>query len=138
MTDETSENEKQVQASAENEEPIEDRIGQGDILEEMTTFGKKLGSAFQSAWGSDTRRTIQEKMMDELKTAGEQVEHLARKTGSTGPARGIQDNASKISRQLGDGLLSGLRALNQELTRQLDKYDRDAEPVEPERDQERD
>lgn len=123
--DRTKTTEHEPNATSEDESaPVENRIGQGDIINEVSELGRKLTQAVQTAWESESRRSIQTKVVDELKTAGEQVEHLAKRSGARRPARDLHEGAEKLGRTFSDGLLTGLRALNKELTRTLDKYDK--------------
>ena len=102
---------------------VEEKIASGEILSEVTVVGQRLGKALQSAWDSEQRRGVQQRVLEELKTAGDHVENLSKKVSTNRAGQSLHSETEKIGRQLGDGLLSGLKALNRELSRTIDKYE---------------
>ncbi len=123
MSDETKDQDDRV--DGDEKRRVEDRIGKGELLDEVAVLTQRLGKAVEHAWDSDQRRSVQRRVVDELRTAGDQVEQMTRRAGSNKVGREFSDGAEKMGRQLGEGLLSGLKALNRELTRSLDQPDRD-------------
>lgn len=181
MTDESRENEVEGEEEPKASEEATDAEKEGqeatpkatisanEFLDEMSGLGQKLGQAFQDVLDKDQRRVMRAKVVDELKTAGDQVQSLAGelKTGTVGgkdiqsvvvdelrqakgqvetlakevsssmAAQEISEKTENIGRKLGEGLLSGLRALNRELGKALEpEQDRQAREQASEEDEE--
>lgn len=92
----------------------------GEVVGELGRLGKQLGKSLKGAWDSEDRKEIQTEVVDELKLAGDQVKKVATEVTDSKPAQELMDGAGQVSKDLGDGLLKGLKALNREIGRALD------------------
>jgi len=153
MTDESTEKSEATETKTDEKDEAEQKTaGSNEILDEVSRLGQKLGQAVQDVWDQEQRRAIRAKVVDELRTAGDQVqtlakdlrtgkvggkdiqsmvaeelrqakgqvEHLAKEVSSSKAAQELSGQTEKIGRKLGEGLLSGLRALNRELGKALE------------------
>jgi hypothetical protein len=140
-------------------------MGPGDIVDEVTRLGHKIGAVAREVWESDQRKQIQSKVVEELRSAHGSAKNLAHdvRSGRLGgkeihtlvveelrQAKAQVETLAKevtrrkeaqpeaeaeteselekarahteaVGRRLGEGILSGLRALNRELGKALDK-----------------
>lgn len=127
-TEQVATDQAAADSGARDKRTVEEKIASGEILSEVAVVGQRFGKAMQSAWDSEQRRVVQQRVVDELRTAGDHVENLTKKVSTNRSGQNLHDEAEKIGRHLGDGLLSGLKALNRELSRTIDKYEERRQP----------
>ena len=108
-----------------NEETREEPAPEeGELLSEMERLGRELGRSLQDAWDSDERKELESELTRGLDAAGKQITRMAREASETEAAQEIKQGASSVGREIHQGLLSGLRLLNRELSKDRSKPDR--------------
>jgi hypothetical protein len=75
MSDETKKSDEA--AGPEASEHDEHGMGPGDIVDEVTRLGHKLGAVARDVWESDQRKHIQSKVVEELRSAHGSAKNLA-------------------------------------------------------------
>ena len=100
------------------------------IMQEINQLGHKVASAVQTIWESDERHKAEEEVRKALKIAGERIDQVAETVRGGNVAKDIQGQATRaaevvqkndVAKQVRQGLLSGLRRLNEELNDFLEK-----------------
>lgn len=110
-----------------------------EVVEELKQLGQQIGRALKAAWESPERQELEQEVREGLRTLGEQVDEALRAAREHLEAEGIPEQAQKVLasvektpvvQEVREALLTGLRALNQELSRLLRK-ERSAEMSSP-------
>ena len=118
MTDET----KQYEDAA---EPTKSA---GELGEEFKRFGKQLGETVTAAWESEEGRTIRNQIGDALKEMAQQLDTVTKKVASHEETQKLRTQAeqlvdsvrqSEVAEELQEGLLTGLKELNQALDKAI-------------------
>lgn len=100
------------------------------IMNELSQLGHKVAAAVQTIWDSEERHKAEDEIRKALKMAGERIDHVAEDVRSSDLTKDLQGQATKaaeavqkneVTKQLREGLLTGLRRLNEELNSFLDK-----------------
>ncbi|MER2599755.1 MAG: hypothetical protein ABTQ73_09565 [Caldilineales bacterium] len=100
------------------------------ILQEINHLGQKVATAVQTLWESGERHKAEEEVRKALRMAGERIDQAAETMRSNSVAKDIQNQATRaadavqkndVTQQVRQGLFSGLRRLNEELTEFLNK-----------------
>jgi hypothetical protein len=103
------------------------------IVEELNALGTKLSAALQKAWESEERKHAETEIRDALKTAGERLDGVSEELRSSEVTKDLKVQAgkvaeaveeSKITQEVRRGLLTGLRKLNEELGKIVEKGDK--------------
>ncbi len=98
----------------ENEEVFE-------VLSEINRLGRQLGTAVSRAWESDERKRVEDELTDGLQRAGKEIHRLGEDLAGTPAMESAKKGAGSAARELRTGVLGGLRFLNRELGKALDK-----------------
>lgn len=106
------------------------------VADEIKTAGDQVQSMAQELkTGKVGGKDISSMVVDELRQAKGQVETLAKEVSSSKAVQEVSEQTENIGRKLGEGLLTGLRALNRELGKALEpddqKKDEDHEEEKP-------
>jgi hypothetical protein len=100
------------------------------IMNELSQLGHKVTAAVQTIWDSEERHKAEEEIRKALKMAGERIDHVAEDLRKSDVTKDVQSQAtraaeavqkSEVTRQVREGLLTGLRRINEELSEFLDK-----------------
>jgi hypothetical protein len=100
------------------------------IMNELSQLGHKVTAAVQTIWDSEERHKAEEEIRKALKMAGERIDHVAEDLRKSDVTKDVQGQAtraaeavqkSEVTRQVREGLLTGLRRINEELGEFLDK-----------------
>lgn len=113
-------------------EPMEPKSSAStqEVIEELKQLGQQIGRALKAAWESPERQELEQEVREGLRTLGEQVDEALRAAKERLEAEGIPEQAQKVItsvektpvvQEVRAALLTGLRALNQELSRLLRK-----------------
>ncbi|MCS7221407.1 MAG: hypothetical protein RML36_10360 [Anaerolineae bacterium] len=113
-------------------EPLEPKPSAStqEVVEELKQLGRQLGRALKAAWESPERQKLEQEVREGLRTLGEQVDEALQAAKERLEAEGIPEQAQKIVasvektpvvQEVRGALLTGLRALNQELSHLLKK-----------------
>jgi hypothetical protein len=117
---------KEVTMSEEPKQPQQPSTE--DVVEELNQLGRRIGQALKEVWESPERRELEQEVQEGLRTLGEQVDEALKTAKERLEAEGIPQQAqqvaesvakSSIAQEIRDALLTGLRFLNQELSRIL-------------------
>ncbi len=112
------------------------------IINELSNLGKKMGSTVQSALSSPEFKDFEREVRDGFNTAINEMNEAIAKARSTDVAKDVSGQAgkvvdnmrsSKLTQDMRDGFLKGLKALNRELDNAIERMDTKAEaPAAPE------
>ena len=111
----------------------------GDVLDELKLFGQQLGTAVKSFWDSDESRSLRKEISDGLAEAVREMDKAVKNVQESEAAKefgqsvkGTVDKAreSDVAGQIQEGLVSGLRSLNTELSKLLSSWET-KKPAEP-------
>lgn len=104
------------------------QVMRSKVVDEIKEAGDQVQSlASELKTGKVGGKDIPTLVVDEFRQAKGQVETLAKEVGESKAAQEFSDTTETIGRKLGEGLLSGLRALNRELGKALEpEQDRQA------------
>jgi hypothetical protein len=100
------------------------------ILDEFSKLGAKVAAAFHTAWESEERKKADEEIRKALHMAGERMDEISEDVRKSELTKDLQTQATKtidavqksdVTKKAKQGLLSGLKRLNDELTTLLDK-----------------
>ncbi len=100
------------------------------IMNELGQLGHKVAAAVQTVWESDERHKAEEEIRKALKMAGDSIDRVAEDVRKSDVTKDVQSQAtraadvvqkSELTQQFKQGLLSGLRRINEELNEFLDK-----------------
>ena len=112
------------------------------IINELSNLGKKMGTTVQSALNSPEFKDFEREVRDGFNTAVNEMNDAISKARSTDVAKDVSGQAgkvvdnmrsSKLTQDMRDGFLKGLKALNRELDNAIERFDTKAEaPAPPE------
>ena len=100
------------------------------ILDEFGKLGNKIAAAFQTAWDSEERKKTEDEIRKALHTAGDRIDEIAVDLRKSEVTKDLQTQATKtidavqnseVTKKAKQGLLSGLKRFNNELTGMLEK-----------------
>jgi hypothetical protein len=100
------------------------------IMNELSQLGHKVATAVQTIWDSEERHKAEDEIRKALKMAGERIDHVAEDLRKSDVTKDVQSQAtraaeavqkSEVTRQVREGLLTGLRRINEDLSEFLDK-----------------
>ena len=97
---------------------VEDPSDAGEVLEELDKLGREIGRGLKEAWESEERKEIETEVSKGIDAAGRELGKLAKDANESEAAKELKKGASAVGREIRDGLLSGLRKLNEELDRE--------------------
>lgn len=112
------------------------------IINELSSLGRKMGTTVQSALSSPEFKDFEREVHDGFNTAVNEMNDAISKARSTDVAKDVSGQAgkvvdnmrsSKLTQDMRDGFLKGLKALNRELDNAIERFDTKAEaPPAPE------
>ena len=106
MDEQTTERDEQEKAG----ESVEEKIGRGDVLDEVGAVARRFGSAFEKLLGGDRRKQLQRRMIEELRTAGERLERMATDEETKRKLKeGLTKNAERLGRVIEEGVAGSQR-----------------------------
>jgi hypothetical protein len=100
------------------------------ILDEFGKLGNKVAAAFHTAWESEERKKTEDEIRKALRMAGDRMDEIAEDVRKSEITKDLQTQATKtidavqksdVTKKAKQGLLSGLKKLNEELTGLLEK-----------------
>ena len=104
----------------EEDEPRDEEQDQDedvDLLKEVSLLGQHLGGALREVWDSDERRKIEKEFVKGLYTARKEVQSLADEVRRGKATQPLKEGAEKVTQDVRQGILGGLRRINKELNR---------------------
>lgn len=101
--------------------PVEDAREGDELLEELDKLGREIGRGLKDAWKSDERKEIEAEVSKGIDVAGRELGKLARDANDSDAAKELKKGATAVGREIRDGLLSGLRKINEELDKRDDE-----------------
>jgi hypothetical protein len=137
--------EEQTTQQAPKEQPPEDfeataetkRAEASAIMDELTALGQRVTVAIERVWTSDEFQQAEQEIRKALRMAGDRIDHVAEDLRASEKTQELKDQASKmvdsvekseVTQEVRKGLLLGLRKMNDELTRWLEKESAGLEP----------
>jgi len=105
-----------------------------DLGEEFKRFGRQLGDTVTAAWESDEGRHIRTQIGDALREMARQIDTVSKKVASHEETQKLRTQAeqlvdsvrqSDIAEDLQEGLLTGLKELNQALQKAISRLNRE-------------
>jgi hypothetical protein len=106
----------------------EDRKSGGEILDELNALGEQLSKAVKTLWDSEDARKVRQEIGDGFVELGHQVDEAMKTARDSEAAKEFEtkvketvDKAreSDVAGQVQEGLVTGLRQLNEELSKWL-------------------
>ena len=120
--------------------PTEGQEAGSEMLEELHSLGRQLSEAVKSLWESDDSRKLRQDIGDGFVELGRQLDSAVKSAQESEAAKQFSEQvkdtvekarASDIASQVEEGLVTGLREMNT----QLSKLIRSLEPKEPKADE---
>lgn len=127
VIEETPAVEPQTEAAA---EAPTDKAESADIMQELTALGQKVVAAVQQIWDSEERKKAEAEIRDALRVAGQRIDQVSEEVQTSQVTEDLKGQAAKlkdavedssITQEVRRGLLQGLRKLNDELSKLVDK-----------------
>jgi hypothetical protein len=106
----------------------EEKKSGGEILDELNALGEQLATAVKALWDSDDARKVRQEIGDGFVELGHQVDEAMKTARESEAAKDFEtrvkqtmDKAreSDVAGQVQEGLVTGLRQLNEELSKWL-------------------
>lgn len=100
------------------------------ILDELTALGQKVTVAIERIWTSDEFRQADTEIRKALRVAGDRIDHVAEDLRASEKTQELKGQATKmvdsvekseVTQEVRRAILLGLRRMNDELTRWLEK-----------------
>ena len=107
----------------------------GEVLGELRELGQQLSSAFMSLWESEDSRKLRTEIEQGFLEIGQQVETAVKSARDSDAAKQFSEQVketvdrareSEIASKFEDGLVTGLRELNQQLSAAVSSLEADA------------
>lgn len=115
----------------------EERHTEKNITDELSRLGQQMADAIHAAWESEDRKKLQSEISEGLKKFSDQVSEALDKAGKSDAAHQVKTQAQKVAAEVKEsdvteevrrGFLTGLEALNHELSKLLAKLEGHKEP----------
>ncbi len=112
-----------------------------EVLDELEALGQQLVTAVKSLWESEESRELRREIGEGFAELGQQIDKAARSAQESEAAQKFREQVKEtmdeareadIAGKVEQGLLDGLRALNQELSKLTTSMEGKQEQVEPE------
>ncbi|HIC90414.1 MAG TPA: hypothetical protein EYP04_13565 [Anaerolineae bacterium] len=113
------------------------------VVEELTELGRQLAAALRTAWQSEERRQLEQELSEGLNALAQELDEAIKAAKESPATEELRRHAEKVvqtaqetplGQELREGLLTGLRTLNAELSRlteKLQEQQRGASPARP-------
>ena len=104
----------------------EEKKGGGEILDQLNALGEQLATAVRALWESEDARKVRQEIGEGFVELGHQIDDAMQKAKESEAAKEFEtkvketvDKAreSDVAGQVHDGLVTGLRQLNDEMSR---------------------
>ncbi len=115
----------------------EEKEPRGEIVDQLNELGDKLATAVKALWDSDDARKVRQEIGDGFSELGQQIDEAVTKAKESEAAKEFEarvketvDKAreSDVAGQVQEGLVSGLRKLNEDLSKWLGSLERGGAP----------
>jgi hypothetical protein len=124
----------------------EEQKSGGDVLAELQALGQQLSTAVKALWESEESRKLRGEIGDGFVELGRQVETAVQSAQESDAAKQFGEQVketvdkareSDLASKLEEGLLNGLRELNEEMSKLVRSFERqETTPPEPESEKE--
>jgi len=110
-----------------------------NITDELNKLGQQVADAIKAAWASDDLKKLQAEISEGLQKFGDQVGDAVQKASESEATKQLREQAEKVAVEIKEsdvagevrkGLLTGLDALNKQLSKLLEKLETKEEPEE--------
>ena len=104
----------------------EEKKGGGEILDQLNALGEQLATAVRALWESEDARKVRQEIGEGFVELGHQIDDAMQKAKESEAAKDFEtkvketvDKAreSDVAEQVQEGLVTGLRQLNEELSK---------------------
>jgi len=104
----------------------EEKAPKSEILDEIESLGQQLVTAVRSLWDSEDSRKLRQEIGEGFSELGRQLEQTVKSAQESEAAKELREQVKEtvdkareadIARKVEQGLVDGLRALNQELSK---------------------
>lgn len=119
----------------------EEKAPKSEVLDELESLGQQLVTAVKSLWDSEDSRKLRQEIGEGFAELGRQLDQAVKSAQESEAAKEFRvqvketvDKAREadVAQKVEQGLVDGLRALNQELSKLVDSSaGKEAETVEP-------
>ena len=134
--------------SEEQQQPTEEAPTGGtassEILQELQSLGRELTATVRALWESEESRRLRQEIGEGFVELGRQVDAAVQSAQESETARQLEEQVkeavekarqSDLSRQVEEGLLMGLRVLNEQLSRVVSSLSTEKPPEAPPEDE---
>jgi hypothetical protein len=125
--------------------PPEEQTKDSEILGEIQSLGQQLATAIKSMWESEESRKLRQEIGEGFVELGHQLDAAVKSAQESEAAkqfseqvRDVVDKARKsdVTAKVEEGLVAGLRELNEQLSKVIDTIESDEPQEEPKTDPE--
>lgn len=108
----------------------EEKRPESDLADQLRELGKQLGLALRAAWESEQRQQLEKEIGEGLKDLGKQIEQAVAAAKTSPQTQKVKEQVSRVAetarqsealREMREGLAAGLRELNEELRKLVEK-----------------
>lgn len=108
------------------------------LADELRELGKQLGLALRAAWESEERQRLEKEIGEGLKDLGKQLDQALQAAKVSPQTQKVKEQVEKVVetarqseavQEIREGLISGLRELNEELRRLVEKMQKKEGPT---------
>jgi hypothetical protein len=105
-----------------------------DLADELRQLGERLGAVAKAAWESDTSRHIQQQLSEGLDSMTRELDEASKRIMAKDETQRLKTHVrevvdspktKEVTREIQDTLLTGLKELNTQLDRALERLRRD-------------
>lgn len=106
----------------------EEQKPRGEIVDQLNALGEQLATAVKALWDSEDARKVRQEIGDGFVELGQQLDEAVQKAKESEAAKEFESRVkdtvdkareSDVAGQVQEGLVSGLRQLNEELSKWL-------------------
>jgi soluble cytochrome b562 len=119
----------------------EEKKPTSDIMDELQALGQQLTTALKTLWESDESRKLRQDLRQGFIQLGEEIDEAVKKAQESEAAKQLSEQVkdtmdkarqSDVAGKVEQGLTTGLRKMNEELSKAIASLEDDAEDTPPE------
>ncbi|MCC7355370.1 MAG: hypothetical protein IT330_16635 [Anaerolineae bacterium] len=108
----------------------EEKRAESTLADELRELGKQLGLALRAAWESEERQQMEKELGEGLKDLGKQIEQAMASAKTSPQTQKVKEQMGRVVetarqseavQEMREGVASGLRELNEELRKLVEK-----------------
>ncbi len=108
----------------------EEKRPESDLADQLRELGRQLGLALRAAWESEQRQQLEKEIGEGLKDLGKQIEQAVAAAKASPQTQKVKEQMGRVVetarqseavQEMREGLAAGLRELNEELRKLVEK-----------------